>query len=99
LHPGRGTTISGNGAWSISAHELAPAFSASGTPPTVQAGTIRRTFAPWTARLVIAQDLTRGWSLRAHAEHQRTAFYSVSAGAIVIDYRFSSAAARRVDRF
>lgn len=99
LHPGRGTTISGNGAWSISAHELAPAFSASGAPPTVQAGTIRRTFAPWSARLVIAQDLTRGWSIRAHAEHQRTAFYSMSAGAIVIDYRFSSAAARRVDRF
>lgn len=99
LRPGRGTTISGNGAWAISAHERVTVFTHSGAPPTVQAGTFRRTFTPWSARLVIAQDFARGWSVRAHAEHNRTAFYAASAGAIAMLYRFSSAAARRVDRF
>jgi len=99
LHPGRGTTISGNGAWAISAHELATAFMASGAPPAVQASTFRRNFTPWSARIVIAQNLARGWSLRAHAERNRTAFYAASSGSIGMTYRFSSAAARRVDRF
>ncbi len=99
LHPGRGTTISGNGAWAISAHENAITFVDSGAPPAIQAVTSRRTFTPWSARLVIAQDLARGWSVRAHAERNRTAFYAASSGSIGMTYRFSSAAARRVDRF
>ena len=99
LHPGHGTTISGNGAWAISAHEQAISFTTTGPPPVLETGTIRRTFTPWNARIVVAQDFARGWSVRAQADHQRTAFYSASAGGIAIEYRFSSAAARRVDRF
>ena len=99
IQGGRGTTISGNGAWSLSAHEQATAFTTSGPPPVVQAGTFRRAFSPWNARLGVAQDLGNGWSVHGHAEHQETAFYSASAGSIGLAYRFSAAAARRVDRF
>jgi Flp pilus assembly protein TadD len=99
LRPGRGTTISTNGAWPVSAHEIATAFTNSGPPPTVQPGSFRRSITPWNVRLSIAQALAPGWSVHAHAEHHRTAFYAASAGGIAIDYRFTSAAARRVDRF
>ena len=96
---GRRTTISGNGAWSLSAHEQATGFTTSGAPPVVQPGSFRRAFSPWNARLGVAQDLGKGWSVRGQAEHQETAFYSASAGSIGLSYRFSAAAGRRVDRF
>ena len=99
IHGGRGTTISGNGAWPLSAHELATEFTTSGPPPVVQPGTFRRDFSPWNAKLGIAQDVGKGWWVRGQAEHQETAFYSASAGSIGLSYRFSTAAARRVDRF
>ena len=99
VHGGRSTTISGNGAWSLSAHEQATAFTTSGPPPVVQPATFRRAFSPWNARLAVAQDLGKGWSVRGQAEHQETAFYSASAGSIGLAYRFSAAAARRIDRF
>lgn len=99
LRPGRGTTISGHGAWPVSAHEIAAAFTNSGPPPTAQEGTFRRSFTPWDVRLSIAQALAPGWSVHASGEHHRTAFYTASTGAIAIEYRFSAAAVRRVDRF
>lgn len=98
IHGGPRTTISGNGAWALSAHELAPTLSTSGPPPVVQPGTFRRTFSPWNARLGVAQDLGKGWSVRGQAEHQETAFYSAWAGSIGLAARFSAAAGRRVDR-
>ena len=99
IQSGRRTTISGNGAWSFSAHEQATTFTTSGPPPVVQPGSFRRAFSPWNAKLGIGQDLGKGWSLRGEAEHQETAFYSGSAGSIGLWYRFSAAAGRRVDRF
>jgi tetratricopeptide (TPR) repeat protein len=99
LHGGRRTTISGNGAWSLSAHEQATGFTTSGPPPAVQPGSFQRAFSPWNARLGVGQDLGKGWSVRGQAEHQETAFYSASAGSIGLSYRFSAAAGRRVDRF
>lgn len=99
IHGSRRTTISGNGAWSLSAHELAPAFASPGPPPAGPAGSVRRAFSPWNARLGIGQDLGNGWSIRGQVEHQETAFYSASAGLVGLAYRFSAAAARRVDRF
>jgi hypothetical protein len=99
LRPGRGTTISANGTWPFSAHEMATAFTTSGPPPTLQPGTFRRSFTPWNARLSIAQALAPGWSVHAQGEHYRTAFYAATAVAMAIEYRFSAAAARRVDRF
>jgi tetratricopeptide (TPR) repeat protein len=99
IQGGRRTTFSGNGAWSLSAHEQVSALTASGPPPVAQPGRVRRAFTPWNARLGIAQDLGNGWSIRGQAEHQETAFYSASAGLIGLAYRFSAAAARRVDRF
>jgi tetratricopeptide (TPR) repeat protein len=99
VHGGGRTTLSGNGAWSLSAHELAPALASPGPPPAGPAGRVRRAFSPWNARLGIVQDLGKGWSIRGQAEHQETAFYSASAGLVGLAYRFSAAAARRVDRF
>jgi hypothetical protein len=99
LRGGARTTISGNGAWSLSAHELAPASTAPGPPPTSPAGTVRRAISPWNARLGVAQDLGKGWSVHGQAEHQRTAFYTASAGTLGLSYRFSAAAGRRIDRF
>jgi hypothetical protein len=99
IHGGPRTTISGNGAWALSAHELAPTSTTSGPPPMVQPGTFRRAFSPWNARLGIAQEIGKGWAVRGQAEHQETAFYSASAGSVGLAFRFSAAAARRVDRF
>ncbi|HEV8197775.1 MAG TPA: tetratricopeptide repeat protein, partial [Gemmatimonadales bacterium] len=99
LHPGHGVTISGNGAWAISAHERAHSFVVSGAPPTLQVSTARQTFTPWTARLVAAQDVASGWSIRAQIEHDRSAFYEVTTAGVTLVYRFAAAAARRVDRF
>ena len=99
IHGGQRTTLTGNGAWSLSAHEQATEFITSGPPPVVNTGTFRRAFSPWNARLGIAQELGKGWSFRGQAEHQETAFYSATNGSIGLAYRFSAAAARRVDRF
>jgi hypothetical protein len=88
LHSATGTTISANGGWAFSAHERATEFTVSGTPPAVQASTIRHGFTPWNARLVVGRSLASGWSVQAHAEHGRTAFYAVSAAGIEMVFRF-----------
>ena len=88
LHSGARTTISANGGWAFSAHEHAPEFTVSGAPPAVQAGTVRRSFTPWNARLAIGRTLATGWSVHAHAEHGRTAFYAASTAGVEMVFRF-----------
>lgn len=102
LRPSASASIRLNGAYGVRARQDLPVFRpVAGAVPGgsgIRLEFGRHSFSPWNARLTFENGLSRDFSILTHADHMKTAFYSASTVGFRLNYRFTSAALRRVSR-